>query len=96
MGGWELGANHKDAFGASTLEANLSYKRGTNDFDSIPAPEELFGEGTSKLGLMLLDLRSADRILGLRFTKLYSWFCIYILMKRYNCYAISLMSITRI
>ena len=59
VGGWELGANHKDAFGASTLEANLSYKRGTNDFDSIPAPEELFGEGTSKLGLMLLDLSAS-------------------------------------
>jgi hemolysin activation/secretion protein len=55
VGGWELGLNHKDALGAATLEASLAYKRGTGDFDSIPAPEEAFGEGTSKFGLWTLD-----------------------------------------
>jgi hemolysin activation/secretion protein len=56
VGGWELGANHKDSLGGVTLEGSLAYKRGTHDFDSIPAPEEAFNEGNSKLGLMLLDL----------------------------------------
>ncbi|WP_237218975.1 ShlB/FhaC/HecB family hemolysin secretion/activation protein [Rhodoferax aquaticus] len=56
VGGWELGVNHKDMLGDASVEGNLAYKRGTQDFDSIPAPEEAFGEGTSKLGLLLLDL----------------------------------------
>lgn len=56
VGGWELGANHKDMLGDATLEGSLAYKRGTKDFDSMPAPEEAFGEGTSKLGLLVLDV----------------------------------------
>jgi hemolysin activation/secretion protein len=55
VGGWELGVNHKDALGDTTLEGSFAYKRGTGDFDSIPAPEEAFNEGTSKLGLLTLD-----------------------------------------
>lgn len=62
VGGWELGVNHKDAFktpaGDATLEGSFAYKRGTTDFDSIPAPEEAFGEGTSKLGILTLDLNA--------------------------------------
>lgn len=55
VGAWELGANYKEAHGDATLEASLAYKRGTDDFDSIPAPEEAFNEGTSKFGLWTLD-----------------------------------------
>lgn len=55
VGGWELGANHKESVGDATLEASLAYKRGTGDFDSIPAPEEAFNEGTSKFGIWILD-----------------------------------------
>ena len=58
-GGWELGVNHKDALGDITLEGSLAYKRGTKDFESIPAPEESFGEGTSKLGLLQLDFNAS-------------------------------------
>jgi hemolysin activation/secretion protein len=56
VGGWELGANHKDMLGDASIEGSLAYKRGTKDFDSMPAPEEAFGEGTSKLGLLVLDV----------------------------------------
>ena len=55
MGGWELGVGHKEFIGQATLEANLNYKRGTSDFGAIPAPEEAFNEGTSKLGITTLD-----------------------------------------
>lgn len=56
VGGWELGVNHKDIWGDNTLEASFAYKRGTGDFDAIPAPEEAFNEGTSKMGMLTLDL----------------------------------------
>ena len=57
-GGWTLSVNHKDAVGDATVEGGLAYKRGTGDFDSIAAPEEAFKEGTSKLGLLTLDLNA--------------------------------------
>ena len=57
-GGWELGLNHKDALGTTALDTSFAYKRGTADFDSIAAPEEPFGEGTSRFGLLTLDVRA--------------------------------------
>lgn len=59
VGGWEFGLNHKSMFGGSTVEGNLVFKRGTKDFDSIAAPEEIFNEGTSLLGLIALDLNAS-------------------------------------
>lgn len=55
VGGFELRLNHKDVWGDAKLEGSVAYKRGTQDFDSIPAPEEAFHEGTSKFGLLTLD-----------------------------------------
>jgi hemolysin activation/secretion protein len=55
VGGWELGMGHEAFVGSATLEGNLAYKRGTKDFDSIDAPEEALGEGTSKFALSVLD-----------------------------------------
>jgi hemolysin activation/secretion protein len=55
VGGWELGLGHKEFIGAATLEGNLAYKRGTGAFGSLPAPEEAFGEGTSRFALMMAD-----------------------------------------
>jgi hemolysin activation/secretion protein len=45
---WELGVEHKAFIGQGTLQANLAYKRGTSDFDAIPAPEETSGQGTAR------------------------------------------------
>ena len=55
VGGWELAVSHKDVLGTAKLDSTLSYKRGTGDFDTLPAPEEPLGEGTSRFGLLLLE-----------------------------------------
>lgn len=55
VGGWDFGLNHKEFIGKATLEANLNYKRGTGAFGSLAAPEEAFGEGTSRFALVTAD-----------------------------------------
>jgi len=55
VGGWELTAGHKEFIGQATLEGNLAYKRGTGAFGSLPAPEEFFGEGTSRFAVINAD-----------------------------------------
>ena len=55
VGGWELGVGHKEFIGQATLEGNLAYKRGTGAFGSLPAPEEAFGDGTSRFALINAD-----------------------------------------
>lgn len=47
-GGFAMGLAHKEFIGAATLDASLVYKRGTGAFGSLRAPEEAFGEGTSR------------------------------------------------
>lgn len=68
-GGYELALGHKQTLQTALakdpgkesssdpakVQVNLSYKRGTGDFDTLPAPEEPSGEGTSRFGLLLLD-----------------------------------------
>ncbi|MBI3531355.1 MAG: ShlB/FhaC/HecB family hemolysin secretion/activation protein [Burkholderiales bacterium] len=60
-GVYELTLGHKQTLQAAPVkdlgkvQVNLSYKRGTGDFDTLPAPEETTGEGTSRFGLLLLD-----------------------------------------
>lgn len=56
VGGWELGLNHREFIGPATLDANLVYRRGTGAFGAIPAPEEPFGEGTSRMRIITADL----------------------------------------
>lgn len=56
VGGWEANVNHREFFGAAVIDANLAYKRGTGAFGSIPAPEEAFGEGTSRFVLITADV----------------------------------------
>lgn len=55
-GGFTLGVAHKEFIGAATLDASIFYKRGTGAFGSMRAPEELFGEGTSRAVLINADL----------------------------------------
>jgi hemolysin activation/secretion protein len=62
VGGWELGLNHREFIGPATLDGNLAYRRGTGAFGATSAPEEAFGEGTSRMKLF-----SADLSLGLPF-----------------------------
>ncbi|KQU86732.1 hypothetical protein ASC78_03955 [Variovorax sp. Root318D1] len=56
VGGWELGLNHKEFIGDATLEGTLAYKHGTGGFGAIAAPEEQFGEGTSRLRLYTAEV----------------------------------------
>lgn len=77
VGGWESGVGHKEFIGNATLEGNLAYKRGTGAFGSQPAPEEAFGEGTSRFALVTADanlswpFKIADQ--RLRYTGSWRW-----------------------
>jgi hemolysin activation/secretion protein len=55
-GGWELGLAHKAFVGRATLDATLAHKRGTGAFHATPAPEEPFGEGTSRMQVTTADV----------------------------------------
>jgi hemolysin activation/secretion protein len=56
MGGFALEIAHREFIGSATLDANLTWKRGTSDFGTLPAPEEAYGEGTSRPRLLNLDV----------------------------------------
>jgi hemolysin activation/secretion protein len=55
MGGWELGLEQRENFGAATLEMHLNYRRGSGAFGAERAPEEAFGEGTSRFAVVTAD-----------------------------------------
>jgi hemolysin activation/secretion protein len=55
MAGWELGLSHREFMGQATLDMNLQYRRGTGALGAMAAPEEAFGEGTSRMRLILAD-----------------------------------------
>lgn len=50
-GGWEFGVSHREHLGSSTINATLDHRHGTGAFGATAAPEELFGEGTSRLAM---------------------------------------------
>lgn len=54
--GWELGLNQTWYLGQSLLDYNLAYKRGTGAMNAMQAPEEAFGEGTSRMEILLADI----------------------------------------
>ena len=56
VGGFEASVNHREFIGDATVDLGLAHKRGTGDFGSLPAPEEAFGEGTSRLRITTADL----------------------------------------
>lgn len=53
--GWEAGLNHRIHLGSGVLDVNLSYRRGTGALDALRAPEEAFGEGTSRFKVTNAD-----------------------------------------
>lgn len=57
--GWELGFTHKQFLGQATLDASAAYRRGTGAFGALRAPEELFGEGTSRMKVITADAQFA-------------------------------------
>lgn len=54
--GWELGLNQRSYLGTTTLDANISWRRGTGAFNALPAPEESRHEGSARTGIVLGDL----------------------------------------
>ncbi len=52
VGGWQLGLEHRVFVGEGTLDLDLKYRRGTGAFGALRAPEEVFGEGTSRFALV--------------------------------------------
>lgn len=46
--GWIAGVDYRRYIGTANIDAGVSYQRGTGAFDAIAAPEEAFGEGTSR------------------------------------------------
>lgn len=57
MAGWELGVQHREHIGAATLDGRLGYRRGTGAMNAMPAPEEAFGEGTSRPKIYLAEVQ---------------------------------------
>ena len=55
VSGWEMQLAQKHAIGPAAVEGSVSYKRGTGAFGALPAPEEQFGEGTSRMQIVLAD-----------------------------------------
>lgn len=47
--GWLAELSHKEYIGRSTADFKLKYKRGIGMKDALRAPEEAFGEGTSRM-----------------------------------------------
>ncbi|MDR7378433.1 hemolysin activation/secretion protein [Rhodoferax ferrireducens] len=56
VGGWEAAVAQRVFMGSATLDANAAFKHGTGAFGALPAPEEGFGEGTSRFKLVTADL----------------------------------------
>lgn len=54
--GWQLGLNHRQFIGNSTLNLGLDYQKGTGAFQAMQAPEELFGEGESRPTIWSADI----------------------------------------
>jgi hemolysin activation/secretion protein len=60
VGGWSLELAHRTFIGledgnTATLDASLSWRRGTGAFGAQPAPEQAFGEGTARFALARAD-----------------------------------------
>lgn len=74
-GGWEAGFAHKESIGRATLEANVAHRRGTAAFSAQAAPEEAFGEGTSRMQLTTADinLSAPFTLSGQRFRYQATW-----------------------
>lgn len=51
-GGWKASIDHTEYLANATLNASLSYKRGTGAFHAIRAPEEQFGEAYTHVGIV--------------------------------------------
>lgn len=75
MAGWQLGASHREFIDASTLDLDLGYLHGTGAFNALPAPEEAFGDGTSRPSIITTSaqLNIPFAMIGQQFRYNTSW-----------------------
>lgn len=52
---WKVGLQHRHYIDAATLDAGISYQRGTRWFGAIPASEEYYGEATALSKILQLN-----------------------------------------
>ncbi|MGK9173055.1 ShlB/FhaC/HecB family hemolysin secretion/activation protein [Yokenella regensburgei] len=52
---WRLGLQHRHYIGQATLDAGVSYQRGTRWFGAQPAPEEYTGDATALSKILVLN-----------------------------------------
>ncbi|EKG36304.1 Hemolysin activator protein precursor [Pseudomonas syringae pv. avellanae str. ISPaVe013] len=55
MAGWQFGLDHREFIGASILDLGVAYRRGTGAHDSLEAPEDALGAGTSRSQIITAD-----------------------------------------
>lgn len=55
VSGVDISLGHRRSFGPGRWDTTLTYRRGIDAWGSIPAPEEAFGEGTSRMRMWLLN-----------------------------------------
>ncbi len=60
VGGWEAEIQHTQYIGPAVLDATLLYRRGTGAFGASAAPEEAFGEGSSRMKLWQANLSASS------------------------------------
>lgn len=56
-GGWKIGLQQLSYLPWGSLSSNIAYKQGKHWFGAIPAPEEVFDEGTAKMGIITGDIQ---------------------------------------
>jgi hemolysin activation/secretion protein len=73
--GWEAGFTYKQFIGTATLDADAVYRRGTGAFNALHAPEEMYGEGTSRSEIITADatLTAPFQLGHQRFRYIGSW-----------------------
>lgn len=57
MAGWEIGLTHHELIGRASLNAGISYRRGTGALSALPAAEEASKTGTSRPAIVNADAR---------------------------------------
>lgn len=55
-GGWMLSARHMEQFRHTVVNTRLDFRRGTGAFRAMAAPEERFGEGSSRMKVLALNI----------------------------------------
>lgn len=55
ISGWEAGINHRLYLNRVQVDLNLTWRRGTGALNALRAPEEAFGEGTSRFRVINAD-----------------------------------------